>query len=198
MVKEKMYSSNIAIDRPRWAWSDSEVEKLFLFCLLDRASSYEQVCRIHNGLESLKLLSFKSLKLLKEGDLSSTLKQLGCRFPVQTAKFIEYNIQSFTISNINLMSRDELVTHVKGFGYKLASMFHNRLHNTNYAIIDVHIDRYLKENNCKAKNYKDKEVFFFQLAEKKGMTPDELDWKIWDQNRIGNRKNKKWVGMAKV
>lgn len=187
MVKEKMYSSNIEIDKPRWAWSDSEAEKLFLFCLLDRASSYEQVCKIHNGLKSLKLLSFKSLKLLKEGNLSSILKQLGCRFPVQTAKFIEYNIQSFTISDIASMSRDELAMRIKGFGYKLASMFHNRLHNTNYAIIDVHIDRYLEGNGCKAKSYKDKEIFFFQLAEEKEMTPDELDWEIWNQNRIGNR-----------
>ena len=190
MIKEKIYSSNIEIDRPRLAWSKEEKERLFLFCLLDKAASYEQVCNIFNGLELQGLTSFKSLKLLEENDLHSILKKLGCRFPVQTSRFIEYNIESFTISEIASMSRDELVIKIKGFGYKLASMFHNRLYNSNYAVIDIHINRYLEENGCKVKNYKEKEMFFFQLAEKKGMTPDELDWEIWDQNRIGNRKNK--------
>lgn len=186
-IEEEMYSSNIEIDKPKQTWIEKEKEKLFLFCLLDRATSYEQVCKIYNGLESISLLSFETLRMIEENDLHVVLKQFGCRFPAQTSRFIKYNIESFTISDITLMSRDELVIKIKGFGYKLASMFHNRLHNTNYAIIDVHIDRYLKENNCKAKGYREKEIFFFQLAEKKGMTVDELDWEIWNKNRIGNR-----------
>ena len=186
-IEEKMYSSNIEIDKPKQAWIAEEKEKLFLFCLLDRATSYEQVCKIYNGLESISLLSFETLRMIEENDLHVVLKQLGCRFPIQTAKYIKYNVLSFKISHIGMMTRDELVYYIKGFGYKLASMFHNRLHNTNYAIIDIHIDRYLKENGCKAKSYKDKETFFIRLAKEKGITPDELDWEIWNQNRIGSK-----------
>jgi len=178
-----MYEGNHQIDNPDNEWTPDAVERLFIFCQFDRAMPYEKVVASYEYLESKNMLSFRALRnLLSAGhvpldeNLVSLLRDAKLRFPVQTAKFLNYNI--------NVFSGRTLL----GFGYKLASMFCNRVHGSQYAIIDVHIDRFLKENGCTARSYHEKEKFFIKLARQRGVTPDQLDWEVWNSSRIGNKK----------
>jgi len=182
-----MYNGNHKIDNPNNKWDSPRVERLFVFCQLDRAMSYESVCRIFDGLDKIAYTRFFYLRNQSVDDISKKLKELGCRFYRQTAKYLKYNVDNFSWDDLIKMPRDEIVVKCKGFGMKLASMFHNRIHNSQYAIIDIHIDRFLQQHGCIEKDYKKKEGFLKEIAEYNGMTMEELDWKVWNENRIGNR-----------
>jgi len=183
-----MYEGNHKIDNPNNKWTDREVENLFIFCQLDRAMPYEKVCEIYTKLINSGITFHKLRDELTVDDLSKLLKKCGLRFPRQTATFLHYNANFFCADSLRNMTRDEISEQCKGFGMKLASMFHNRIHDSNYAIIDVHIDRFLKQYGCFEKNYKKKEKYLQKIAKKNDMTMEQLDWKIWNRNRIGNRK----------
>jgi thermostable 8-oxoguanine DNA glycosylase len=183
-----MYESNDPIDNPNNEWTPDAVERLFVFCQFDRAMPYEKVCESYNYLGSHNLLSFDVLRLLTVEDLTALLKDARHRFPKATAEYLYYNVREFNGETLKKMSRDEIVVMCKGFGYKLASMFCNRCQGTQYAIIDVHIDRYLAEHGCTERSYIKKEECFIEIASQYGMTPDELDWEIWNSRRIGVRK----------
>jgi len=182
-----MYEGNIDIDKPRQRWSDKQIERLFIFCQLDRVMPYEKVCHVFEYLDSRGLTQFEELRETPEFMLGYYLKLSGHRFPYQTAGFIKWNINNFTAKELRKMSRDKIAEECMGFGYKLASMFHNRIHGTDYAIIDVHVDRYLEQHGCKAKKYKEKESYLQNLAKTQNKSLEVLDWEIWNTNRIGNR-----------
>lgn len=184
---DMMYENNIWIDKPHNVWHNNNVEKLFIFCILDRAMPYETVCRIFKGLEHAGFTSFDRLRKVPTGRIALELKSFGHRFYNQTAEFIKYNVDRFTVADLWLMSRYVLAKYIKGFGYKLASMFHNRLHGSNYAIIDVHVDRFLEKQGYHLKSYLEKEGKLQEIAKSRGMTMEQLDWEIWNKNRIGNR-----------
>lgn len=182
-----MYDGNLNIDNPNNKWTKEEVEKLFIFCQFDRAMPYEKVCDAFNYLGSRDMLSFGAIGKLTSDELRKLLKKAGLRFWSQTAKYLEQNVMRFDGNSLKEMSRDELAKKCMGFGYKLASMFHNRIHGTQYAIIDVHIDRFLVQHGCKAAGYKAKEKCFADIAKSMGKTTEELDWEVWNTNRIGAR-----------
>ena len=182
-----MYEGNIDIDKPRRRWTKNMVEGLFIFCQLDRVMSYESVCKVYRTLDNIGLTQFHNLLKIPLENLKEIIEIAGHRFPKQTAEFIKFNVRRFDGDTLRHMSRDEIVEKCKGFGYKLASMFHSRIHKTNYAIIDVHVDRFLKQHGCKATKYKDKESYLQKIADDLEISMEELDWQIWNTNRIGNR-----------
>ena len=55
--------------------------------------------------------------------------------------------------NLRTATRDELVKNVKGIGYKLASMFLRNTRGEEYAVMDVHTKRYLKELGYDTKEF---------------------------------------------
>jgi thermostable 8-oxoguanine DNA glycosylase len=183
-----MYEGNADIDHPDNEWTDEAIERLFLFCQFARAMPYEKFVAAYRYFLEKGYYSFKLMRTMSHFDMIKLCKEAGLRFPTQTAKFLYHNIHEFDGASLKKMSRDDLAKHCVGFGMKLASMFHNRIHGTQYAIIDVHINRYLREHGCTANSYHEKERCFIELAKQQGKTPDELDWEIWDTMRIGRKK----------
>ena len=185
-----MYDTNINIDRPRNKWSEKQIEQLFVFCILDRAMSYEKVCKTFEYMKSKGLTEFTQIENISFIELLSEIAESGYRWPNQAAEYLKWNINNYSVAELSMMSRDELKRNIKGFGYKLASMFYNRLHpeDAKYAIIDIHIDRYLQQQGCNDTSYKKKEKFMQDLAAKRNISIEKLDWNIWNKNRIGNKK----------
>jgi len=187
-----MHETNIDIDKPKpEEWAPAEVERLFIFCLFDRAMPYEKVSKAFEFFDRYGMLSFDKIRACDFGYLSDVCKASGLRFPNETAKFLRENARAHTGTSIKKMTRDELVKNCPGIGYKLASMFCNRVHKTQYAIIDVHIDRFLAKHGSTSKTYLGKEKDFIKIAEELGKTPEALDWEVWNGNRIGNKVNRK-------
>ena len=182
------------IDKQKPKWTDEELEKMFVFCLLDRAMPYEKVCKAFNHLDKNGLTTREGIKQIfypgkDKAYIASKLQEVGYRFPNQAAEFLIL----FASNPIDLRtsSRDEIVKNVKGIGYKLASMFLRNTRGEEYAVLDVHIKRWLEERGFDPKaNYKDLEHIFCHLAKGMGKTPYELDMEIWQGRRIGNRRQK--------
>lgn len=179
------------IDRQKPQWTDEDLEKLLVFCLLDRAMPYEKVCKVFDWLNRISLTTRKGIKEsgygIKELSLALSTKEAGHRFPNQTAKFLH----AFSKSTYNLrtITRDELMTEQPGLGYKLASMFLRNTRGEDYAVLDVHIKRWMEERGFNPDApYKDLEHAFLMLAKGMGKTAYELDMEIWEERRIGNRK----------
>jgi thermostable 8-oxoguanine DNA glycosylase len=180
------------IDTQKSNWTDDELDKMFIFCMLDRAMPYEKVCNAFDNLDKNNLSTRKGLKKIlypfKDVDyVANVLRETGFRFPNQTAKFLIL----FAMNPIDLRTadRDTIVKNVKGIGYKLASMFLRNTRGLNYAVIDIHIKRYLTEQGYNInKNYKAIEKDFMNVASKLNRDPYELDMAIWQERRIGNRK----------
>lgn len=185
-----MYENNISIDKSRHKWSDKQIEELFVFCILDRAMPYEKVCNTFEHLKSKGLTEFSRLDGISLDKLLAEIAKSGYRWPNQSAKYLKWNVKMYSVIELSMMSRDELKRNIRGFGYKLASMFYNRLHpeDAKYAIIDIHIDRYLQQQGCKETSYKKKEKFMQDLAAKRNISMEKLDCDIWNKNRIGNKK----------
>jgi thermostable 8-oxoguanine DNA glycosylase len=182
------------IDRQKKNWTDEELEKMFIFCLLDRAMPYEKVCKAFNHLDQCGLTTRNGLKRISypykdEAHIANKLREVGYRFPNQTAKFL----MLFVSNPIDLRnaSRDEIAENVKGIEYKLASMFLRNTRGEEYAVLDVHVKRWLKEKGILFKKYKDQERAFLSLARAMGKTPYELDMEIWQERRIGNKNKSK-------
>jgi thermostable 8-oxoguanine DNA glycosylase len=190
-----VYEGNLQIDTPDNEWTPDAVERLFIFCQLDRVMPYDKVMNSYLFLESEGLVSFESLRKFMPEELAPLLREAKLRFPETTANYLYYNVHHFDGKTLHKMSRDKIVEKCRGFGWKLASMFCNRCQGTQYAIIDVHIDRFLQEHGCTSKKYHEKETFFVELARQRGITPDELDWEIWNNSRIGNKKEEKHVAV---
>ena len=132
---------------------------------------YEKVCASYKYLEDNEMLSFESLKKLPIDELTDLMRRAKLRFPKMTAEYLYHNVRAVDGEILLDMSRDDIVAECWGFGYKLASMFCNRCKGTQYAIIDTHIDRYLKDCGCTAKTYPEKEKFFVEIARTMGKTP---------------------------
>jgi thermostable 8-oxoguanine DNA glycosylase len=157
-----------------------KLENLMVFCILDRAMPYEKVCKAYDTLREHGLDTKQGLSSVSKERIAELLSSSGFRFPNQTANFLK----GFSGNAIDLRnaSRTELCS-IKGIGMKLASMFLNRTRGTQYAIIDIHIKRWLDERGLLSKNYLTSERNFIREAEKLGMTPDQLDYQIWNTNR---------------
>jgi thermostable 8-oxoguanine DNA glycosylase len=176
------------IDTVKKEWSDEDLERMMVFCLLDRASPYPTVCRCFNLLDDCGLTTRAYIRKQdypykgREWLIDNRLRLGGYPFPNQTAKFIT----EFAWNEINLRTctREELVEKVNGIGYKLASMFLRNTRGTQYAVIDVHIKNWLVEHGYKlSSNYKKMEEIFIKEAEKRNKTPYDFDMEIWEERR---------------
>jgi len=181
------------VEKPQ-KWDDYELEKLFLFCILDRAMSYEKVCAAFDQVMIyLWEGSMRGFEKHHVDKVAETLKSVGYRFPNQTARHIKAN--SWVDAEwLSYCTREDMVKHCKGIGMKLASMFLVRTRHSHMAIIDVHIKRWLKDVHglhVEGMKYEDMEGAFLALAKHMGRDPEELDYEIWDQYRIGNKKENK-------
>jgi len=183
------------IDNPssRQAYSDEELDKFMVFCLLDRAMPYEKVCKVFDWIDRLGLTTRKGIRdsgySIQELALALHTKGESHRFPNTTARFL----YQFGRNRIDLRraTREEIVDHVLGMGYKLASMYLRNTRGEKYAVLDIHVRRWLAEKGIKGKNYKDLEAKFLVKCKELGQSPYDLDLKIWQERRIGNRKGKK-------
>ena len=170
------------IDRKDEVWSNIDLDRMFIFCMLDRAMPYIKVCKAFDHLDEYNLTTREGLKTVTKEELISNLRESGFRFPVQTATFL----MEFSNNTINLRTatRDELVKNVKGIGYKLASMFLRNTRGEEYAVMDVHTKRYLKELGYDTKDYKEMEKIFKNIAKEKNIPLYDLDMQIWQERRV--------------
>jgi N-glycosylase/DNA lyase len=85
------------------------------------------------------------------------------------------------------LTREWLVEHIKGIGYKEASHFLRNVGYMNLAILDRHIlnllveNGYLKEKpkTLTRKSYLEIEIIFISIADSVGMSAAELDLYMW-------------------
>lgn len=170
-------------------WSKQNLDKLLVFCLLDRAMPYENVCKTFEILDKKGLTLRENIRKAPLSEIVKVLKEAPFRFPNQTGRFIK----AFGESEIDLskVTREELVSKIPGIGMKLASMFLRNTRGEDYAVIDVHLKRYLKEQGKLRKNYLENEKILKEIARKRGMSVAELDFLIWEGRRIGNKKKRK-------
>ena len=151
---------------------------------------YETVVKCMQGLKTEAYTTRNDFTEFNKPNIERILKANGCRFWKTKAQ----RITEFGSNPINLKTatREELVSDVKGVGMKLASMFLRDTRNADLAVMDVHTKRWLAEQLEKRgvpypKRYEDEEKWMLQLAKEQGTTIRELDYKIWDAGRIGNR-----------
>ena len=127
--------------------SDKEWFSELCFCLLTANSKAETALKIQAELGPEGFLN------LPEEQIRETIKKFGHRFHNNKAKYIvearKYaNIRTYTKSQINIGNiRSFLVLNIKGFGLKEASHFLRNVGYSEFAIIDRHILRWMKENN---------------------------------------------------
>lgn len=141
-----------------------------------------------NALDTKGLTIRENIQRTSLFDITKTLKSVGFRFPNQTGSFIK----RFGDNPIDLETADrrEIVTKIPGMGMKLASMFLRNTRGETFAVLDIHIKNFLKEMGKLTENYLENEKNFFKIAEDLGVSPKELDFRIWEERRIGNRKKK--------
>lgn len=182
------------IDRPDGKYSKQAMESFMVFCILDTCVPYEKCCEAFDALKKQGLINRRTLKQVSERDIKMILKKTGYRWANQKAKYLK----EFSKNPINLLeaSRNDIVKNVLGVGMKLASMFLRNTRGHEYAVIDIHTDRWL-ERELRAfdqwkprMTYEEKEKAFIGLAKLAGKSTMELDLEIWQENRIGNRRKK--------
>lgn len=163
-------------------WTNENLEKLMVFCILDTQQLYSKVVQCYDALDRAGLVTRSQLSESTPGKIEKVLRSAGCRFPRQKSKYIHH----FGTTNFDLStaSRPMLCGYVKGVGMKLASMFLNETRGTEYAIIDVHIKRFLDENDRSRNGYFDEEFEFMGLAKMFNMSVRELDAMIWEAYRV--------------
>jgi len=162
-------------------FTDKELDKFLVFCLLDRAMPYTRVCEIFDELDSYDMTIRDSIKNKTLNEIREILKKNGHRFPNQTSTYIkEFGNSTIDLRNI---SRDELISKVRGIGLKLASMFLRNTRGDKVAVIDRHIRNWLKEQGIEEQSYKKLEIEFLKKCEELNKNPYELDIEIWQLRR---------------
>jgi len=185
-----------SIDRPEESdkYTKQELDKFMVFCILDTSVPYEKCCEAFNALNDAGMTTRKKLRNHTPLPIKLELQNVGYRWANQKSKYL----YEFAHNDIDLKtaSRDEMVKNIKGVGMKLASMFLRNTRGHEYAVIDIHTDRWL-ERELKAfdqwkpkMTYEEKEKAFIGFANMLGKSTMELDLEIWQENRIGNRNKK--------
>jgi len=170
------------IDRPFGLYNTIDAERFMVFCILDRAQEYTQVCRSFDALDRQGLTTRKNLKHANKAAIRRILKKSGYRFPNQTAGYLK----AFAINPIDLKcaTREELVESIKGIGLKLASMFVRNTRGEKVAVLDVHIRNWLRERHGKLpKSYYAQEELFLKTAKRMRQDPRLLDVNVWEARR---------------
>jgi N-glycosylase/DNA lyase len=155
------------------------------FCILT-PQSRAKICR--NAINRLK----------KDGKLfNSTPEELrsyltGVRFSDRKARFILEAREKFPelkkiLKSDSTTIREWLLRNVKGLGMKESAHFMRNIGFKGMAIIDVHIQNFLRKvgkydkeaGSLTKKQYLDLEKKFFELSEEMKVPPEELDIAIW-------------------
>jgi len=156
------------------------------FCILVANSSMEKTFKIW------KAIGNDFLKLSKE-QLSKRLKELGYRFYNKRAEYIVEArnkvdlLEEILKSNNENEIREKLVENFKGIGWKEASHFLRNLGYKNFAIIDRHVLKTLKEfgviekipKYLNKKTYLEIENKLRELANKLKISLAELDFYLF-------------------
>lgn len=155
------------------------------FCILTANSSAEMGIKIQRELSAYGFLT------LNEEELRQRLKDLGHRFYNVRARYIvearKYsNIKDIVHSYEPFDAREWLVKNIKGLGYKEASHFLRNVGYLDFAILDRHILRVMRDygliempKSMSRRKYLEIEDIFRDLAAKVGMSAGELDLYIW-------------------
>lgn len=191
-IEEELHDIDRPLDGNKY--KELELDEFMVFCILDTACPYEMVCKAFDALREMSMTTRRGIIPWREDMIEKTLKKAGYRFPKQHAG----RIKEFGYNSIDLRTatREELVDSITGIGMKLASMFLRNTRGEDYAVIDVHTERWLMSELMKThrgkikppKTYEEKERYFKEIAKAKGKTTKELDLEIWQKMRIGNRK----------
>jgi len=156
------------------------------FCILVANSSMEKTFKIW------KAIGNDFLNLSKE-QLSKRLKELGYRFYNKRAEYIVEArnkvdlLEEILKSNNEIEIREKLVENFKGIGWKEASHFLRNLGYKNFAIIDRHVLKTLKEfgviekipKYLNKKTYLEIENKLRELANKLKISLAELDFYLF-------------------
>jgi N-glycosylase/DNA lyase len=156
------------------------------FCILVANSSMEKTFKIW------KAIGNDFLKLSKE-QLSKRLKELGYRFYNKRAEYIVEArnkvdlLEEILKSNNEIEIRERLVGNFKGIGWKEASHFLRNLGYKNFAIIDRHVLKTLKEfgviekipKYLNKKTYLEMENKLRELANKLKISLAEIDFYLF-------------------
>jgi len=156
------------------------------FCILVANSSMEKTFKIW------KAIGNDFLNLSKE-QLSKRLKELGYRFYNKRAEYIVEArnkvdlLEEILKSNNEIEIREKLVENFKGIGWKEASHFLRNLGYKNFAIIDRHVLKTLKEfgviekipKYLNKKTYLEIENKLRDLANKLKISLAELDFYLF-------------------
>lgn len=182
------------IDHPRSNWSDDDLDRMMVFCLLDRAMPYDTVCRAFDNLDRLgytlgrKIRSVCATAGQRIFILTATryLRMEGYRFP-ETGALAIYLFSKNPI-DLRTATREELVDNVWGMGMKLASMFlaRTRPGEGPYAILDRHSHRWLDRHSCTLprSDYLGRERFFLDWCKERELDPVAYDLEIWERSRV--------------
>jgi len=156
------------------------------FCILVANYSMEKTFNVW------KAIGNDFLKLSKE-DLSKRLKELGYRFYNKRAEYIVEArnkidlLEEILKSNKEIEIREKIVENFKGIGWKEASHFLRNLGYKNFAIIDRHVLKTLKEfgviekipKYLNKKTYLEIESKLRELANKLNINLAELDFYLF-------------------
>jgi len=155
-------------------------EQFMVFCFLSRTVSYRSVLKTFNLLKAHGLTTRQGLKGSSQEQVHRLLKRSGYRFHNKMAEcLMEWSMNTIVLASA---TREELCE-IKGIGMKLSSMFLNRTRGEQHLILDVHIKRWLKRQGLLGKNYLESEKNFRMEAERRGVTPVQLDYAIWETYR---------------
>jgi len=156
------------------------------FCILVANYSMEKTFNVWRAIGN------DFLKLSKE-DLSKRLKELGYRFYNKRAEYIVEArnkidlLEEILKSNKEIEIREKIVENFKGIGWKEASHFLRNLGYKNFAIIDRHVLKTLKEfgviekipKYLNKKTYLEIESKLRELANKLNINLAELDFYLF-------------------
>ncbi|MBS7655870.1 N-glycosylase/DNA lyase [Candidatus Bathyarchaeota archaeon] len=157
------------------------------FCILTANSSAEL------GIKIQKEIKAEGFLTLSKEELALKLKAFGHRFYFKRAEFIvearKYkNIKDLILSFSNIKAcREWLVKNIKGLWFKEASHFLRNVGYFNFAILDRHILKILKEyylisfipKTLTKRKYLEIENILKKLADETELTLGELDLYLW-------------------
>ena len=166
----------------------SRNDSLFIelcFCILTANTSAEM------GIKTQRTIMNGFIKYPEE-KLRGELKAAKYRFYNKraaytvNARYIRKNIKKLIAENDHFALREYLVDNIKGVGYKEASHFLRNIGIFDFAILDKHILKLMKDygyiNDIKLntrKDYLEKEKIFNSIASVYGLMPGVLDLYLW-------------------
>jgi N-glycosylase/DNA lyase len=183
VINERLNDFSIINKKGNKVWFEE-----LCFCLLTANTSAEL------GLKIQKALGYKGFtEFSNEEELALRLKNAKYRFYNRRAHFIALANKYKDIKTIimNIDSHDDrrewLVKNIKGIGYKESSHFLRNVGLFDYAILDKHILRLLKEENfideipksLTKENYLKFEKILDKISKKAKMSQGELDLYLW-------------------